>query len=44
MPDVMITLCQVPAEGLPEGPTVAASNRNETVEIEPTAHSESKEK
>jgi hypothetical protein len=33
MPDVMIALCRVPAEGLPEGPTVARSNRDETEHI-----------
>jgi hypothetical protein len=33
VPNVMVVLCQVPAEGLPEGPAVAESNRNETEHI-----------
>ena len=33
MPGVMVALCRVPAEGLPEGPPVAASNRDETEHI-----------
>ena len=33
MPDVMVALCQVPAKGLPEGPIVASSNRDETEQV-----------
>ena len=33
MQDVMVVLCRVPAEGLPEGPAVASSNRDETEHI-----------
>ena len=33
IPDVMIALCRVPAEGLPEGPPVSASNRDESEHI-----------
>ena len=33
MPGVMVALCQVPAEGLPEGPAVAESNTDETEHI-----------
>lgn len=33
MPDVMVALCRVPAKGLPEGPIVASSNRDETEQV-----------
>jgi hypothetical protein len=32
-PGIMIALCKVPAEGLPEGPAVSRSNRDETEHI-----------